>query len=66
MSIVGSKNSCWLAIDLFNVKTKHGNSIKFDSIPKASVIAINPPRATVPPKPDNMNTEKPTNKTTEV
>jgi hypothetical protein len=40
---------CLLVNDLFKVNTKQGNNIKLDSIPKASVMAINPPRATVPP-----------------
>jgi hypothetical protein len=40
----GSINSC-LLVDLFKVNTKQGNNIKLDSIPKASVMAINPPRA---------------------
>jgi hypothetical protein len=42
ISILGSINSCLLANDLFSVKTKQGNNIKLDSIPKANVIAINP------------------------
>jgi hypothetical protein len=41
----GSINSCLLVNDLFKVNTKQGNNIKLDSIPKASVMAINPPRA---------------------
>jgi hypothetical protein len=64
ISILGSINSCLLANDLFSVKTKQGNNIKLDSIPKANVM-INP-RATVPPKSESINTEKPENKTTEV
>jgi hypothetical protein len=55
-----------LANDLFSVNTRHGKSIKLDNIPKAKVIAINPPRAIVPPKSESINTENPANKTTEV
>jgi hypothetical protein len=44
-----------LANDLFSVKTKQGNNIKLDSIPKANVIAINP-QGPVPQKSESINT----------
>ena len=66
MSIRGSANSCLLARVLFKVKTKAGSSLKLESIPKKSVTATNPPRAIVPPKLDNINTENPKNSTIEV
>ena len=66
ISNVGSKNSCWLAMVLSNESNKAGNKIKFESIAKSKVVATNPPKATVPPKLDNLNTENPKNNTTEV
>ena len=64
--MVGSGNSCWLAKVLFSVNTNDGNKTKFDNIPKNNVNATNPPKATVPPKLDNINTENPKNKMIEV
>ena len=64
--MVGSGNSCWLAKVLFKVSTNEGNKTKLDNIPKESVKATNPPKATVPPKLDNINTENPKNSTIEV
>ena len=66
ISNVGSKNSCWLAMVLSNESSKAGNKIKLESIAKSKVVATNPPKATVPPKSESVNTENPKNNTTEV
>ena len=66
MSIFGSMNSCSFASVLFKVKTKAGNNIKFDNIPNNKVNETNHPRAIVPQKLDNINTENPKNNTIEV
>ncbi len=59
-------NSCSLANVLFNVNTNAGNNIKLDNIPNNKVKEISPPKAMVPPKLDNINTENPKNNTIEV
>ena len=49
-----------------NDNTNEGNNIKLDNIPNNNVKATKPPKAIVPPKLDNINTENPKNKTIEV
>ena len=66
ISILGSINSCSLAKVLFKVKTNAGNNIKLDNIPNSKVKEISPPKAIVPPKLDNINTENPKNNTIDV
>ena len=45
---------------------KLGNKIKLVNIPNNKVIETKPPKATVPPKSDNVNTENPNNNTKDV
>ena len=64
--IAGSFNTFLLAILRSSESNKEGNKIKFDSIANKRVIETNPPKATVPPKLEMVNTENPKNSTIEV
>ena len=50
---------------LFRDIRRDGNKIKFDNIATKRVKETKPPRATVPPKSEIMNTEKPKKSTTD-
>ena len=54
-----------LKTSLFSDKRRDGNKIKFDNIAIKRVREIKPPRATVPPNSEIINTENPKNSTTE-
>ena len=49
-----------------NDSNKEGSKSKFDNMANNKVIDTNAPNATVPPKLEMVNTEKPKNKTMDV
>ncbi len=66
MSICGFFSVCLLAILFSNDKSNDGNKIKLANIANNNVAETKEPNATVPPKLDITNTEKPKNNTIEV
>jgi len=63
---LGSFKTFLLAILLSNDKSNEGKSNKLASIASSNVTDTKPPNATVPPKLEIVNTEKPKNNTIEV
>ena len=55
-----------MAFFFSNVNTKAGNTNKLENIAKSNVQEINPPKAMVPLKLDNVNMAKPKINTTDV
>lgn len=64
--IVGSRKTSLFAILRSNDSSRDGNNSKLESIAKRRVIETRAPKATVPPKLEMVNTEKPKNSTIEV
>lgn len=64
--MAGFLSTCLLAILLSNDNSKEGSNSKFASIANNKVADTSAPKATVPPKLDIVNTEKPKNKTIDV
>ena len=64
--MAGFLSTCLFAILLSNDNSKEGSNSKFASIANNKVADTNAPKATVPPKLDIVNTEKPKNKTIDV
>ena len=63
---LGSLRTSLLAILLSSDNSSDGSNNKFASIANNSVAETNPPNATVPPKLEIVNTEKPKNSTIDV
>ena len=59
MLIDGSFNTSLLAMLRSNDNNSDGNNNKFESIAKSNVAETSPPKATVPPKLEIINTENP-------
>ena len=66
MLILGSFKTSLFAIFLSSESNNDGNKSKFANMANKSVIETKAPNATVPPKFEMVNTEKPKNKTIEV
>lgn len=66
MFIAGFRNTSLLAMLLSNDNNNDGKSNRLDNIANSNVAETRAPKATVPPKLDMVNTEKPKNNTIEV
>ena len=64
--MLGSFKTSLFAILRSNESNNDGSKSKLDNIANKSVADTNPPNATVPPKLEIVNTEKPKNKTMDV
>ena len=64
--MAGSLRTSLLAIFLSNDNSNDGNNNKLESIANKSVAETKAPNATVPPKLEMVNTEKPKNNTIDV
>ena len=63
---VGFLSVALLAIEVSRDNNNDGSKSKLDVIANKSDMDTKPPKATVPPKLDTVNTKKPKNKTIEV
>lgn len=64
--MAGSFKTSLLAMLRSNESNNEGRSKRLDNIANNSVAETNPPKATVPPKLEMVNTENPKNNTMEV